>query len=75
MLKKIIEIANTMDQVRFFPRLMMAMYLWMLFSMTNWFILLPDPSNNQSAFVSVVMASFIPLFTAYVNSSKKKDDK
>ena len=42
---------------RIFPRLLITLYGVAFFRTTEWFMQLPDPTNAQSAFVSVVVGA------------------
>jgi hypothetical protein len=43
------------------------MYGLSFYQVTNWFMSLPDPSNAQSGFVSVVVTAGAGFFGIYVN--------
>ena len=49
---------------RIFPRLLITLYGVAFWRTTEWFMQLPDPTNAQSAFVSVIVLSdrIIPPF-------------
>jgi len=62
-----------MDALRLFPRAFMGVYLVILYDASKWFLALPDPSGNQSAYMSVIVTAGVGWMTAYVMSGKKKD--
>ena len=47
-------------------------YAYAFYSVTEWFMALPDPTNAQSAFVSVVVGAGAAWFGLYVGSGSKK---
>ena len=56
---------------RIFPRLLITLYGVAFFRTTEWFMQLPDPTNAQSAFVSVVVGAGAAWFGLYVSSGGK----
>ena len=54
---------------RIFPRLLITLYGFSFYRTTEWFMQLPDPTNAQSAFVSVVVGAGAAWFGLYVNST------
>ena len=42
---------------RIFPRLLITLYGFSFYRTTEWFMNLPDPTNAQSAFVSVIVGA------------------
>jgi len=55
---------------RIFPRLLITLYGVAFWRTTEWFMQLPDPTNAQSAFVSVVVGAGAAWFGLYVSSGK-----
>ena len=53
------------------PRLMMLMMSVSAWRVVEWFMTLPDPTNAQSAFVSVIVGAGAAWFGLYVGSGKK----
>ena len=65
--------AEGFDKWRVFPRLLITLYGYAFYMTTDWFMALPDPTNAQSAFVSVIVGSGAAWFGLYVgggNSTK-----
>ena len=56
---------------RIFPRLLITLYGVAFWRTTEWFMQLPDPTNAQSAFVSVVVGAGAAWFGLYVGGSNK----
>jgi len=46
----------------------------MFYRTTEWFMSLPDPTNSQSAFVSVIVGAGAAWFGLYVGSGKGRDE-
>lgn len=61
------------DKWRLFPRAFIVTYLWLVYASSNWFMALSDPSNAQSAFISVVIGTGAAWFGLYVNSGRQRD--
>jgi len=70
--KKTNSTAATFDEWRVFPRLLISLYGFSFFRTTEWFMTLPDPTNAQSAFVSVIVGAGAAWFGLYVGSTSKK---
>jgi len=64
--------AEGLDRWRIIPRILMLAYAYAFYSVTEWFMALPDPTNAQSAFVSVVVGAGAAWFGLYVGSGSKK---
>ena len=71
------EIPEFMGNWRLIPRMLMALYCYAFYSVTTWFMAMPDPTNAQAGFVSVVVGAGAGFFGLYVGSGavKKKDTK
>ena len=54
------------DKWRIFPRLLISLYGLMFYKTSMWFMTLPDPTNAQSAFVSVIVGAGAAGFGLYV---------
>ena len=70
--------ADAIDKWRIWPRMLITLYGVMFYKVTDWFMTLPDPTNAQSAFVSVVVgagAAWFGLYCGSGSSSKKAEDK
>ena len=66
-----INAASSFDSWRVFPRLLISLYGFAFYRTTEWFMTLPDPTNAQSAFVSVIVGAGAAWFGLYVGSGKK----
>ena len=56
---------------RIFPRLLISLYGLSFWRTTEWFMQLPDPTNAQPAFVSVIVGAGAAWFGLYVGGSNK----
>ena len=66
------EIPEFMSNWRLIPRTLMALYCLVFYRVIDWFMLMPDPTNAQAGFVSVVVGAGAGFFGLYTNSSKPK---
>ena len=63
------------DKWRVFPRFLITLYGVAFWRTTEWFMQLSDPTNAQSAFVSVVVGAGAAWFGLYVGGSKQASVK
>jgi hypothetical protein len=56
-----------LDKWRIWPRMIITLYGIAFYQTTNWFMNLPDPSNAQAGFVSVIVGAGAGFFGIYVN--------
>ena len=63
------------DKWRIFPRFLITLYGVAFWRTTEWFMQLPEPTNAQSAFVSVVVGAGTAWFGLYVGGSKQASVK
>jgi hypothetical protein len=56
------------DKWRIWPRMIITLYGMAFYNTTTWFMALEDPSNAQSAFVSVIVGAGAGFFGIYTNS-------
>ena len=56
---------------RIFPRLLITLYGFAFYRTTEWFMALPDPTNAQSAFVSVIVGAGAAWFGLYVGGTRQ----
>ena len=63
------------DRLRLFPRAFITMYIYILYEVTNWFMLLPEPNMAQAGLVSVVVGAGAAWFGLYVNSTSENSGK
>jgi hypothetical protein len=56
---------------RIVPRLLILAYIVAFYDATQWFMALPDPTNAQSGFVSVIVGAGAGFFGIYVNGNSK----
>ena len=55
---------------RIFPRLLITLYGFAFYRTTEWCMALPDQTNAQSAFVSVIVGAGAAWFGLYVGGTK-----
>ena len=68
----LIDLAKAVDQWRIFPRLFLAVYIYLLYIVTIWFMNLPTPTFEQSGLVSIVVGAGAAWFGLYAGTSKGK---
>ncbi len=56
-----------LDKWRIWPRLIISLYGYAFYNTTTWFMALPDPTNAQAGFVSVIVGAGAGFFGIYVN--------
>ncbi len=67
--------SSQIDKWRVWPRLLITLYGVMFYRTTEWFMTLPDPSNAQSAFISVIVGAGAAWFGLYCGSGGSKGKK
>jgi len=63
------------DKWRIWPRLLISLYGLCFFRATEWFMSLPNPTMEQSAYISVIVGAGAAWFGLYVGSGPKSDKK
>ena len=63
--------SEQVDRWRIVPRLFICLYGLAFFRTTEWFMALPEPTNPQSAFISVIVGAGAAWFGLYVSSGGK----
>lgn len=71
---KAMQMAELIDAYRVVPRLIVALYGYMLYNITSWFMMLEDPSQAQATFISVVYGASAGIFAFYANTGRKWDE-
>ena len=64
--------ASKIDKWRIWPRMLITLYGFMFFRTTEWFMALPEPTNAQSAFISVIVGAGAAWFGLYCGSGGSK---
>ena len=67
--------SSQIDKWRVWPRLLITLYGVMFYRTTEWFMSLPEPTNAQSAFISVIVGAGAAWFGLYCGSGGVKKDK
>ena len=65
---KWVHLARTIDAWRPFPRLFIILYMYMVYRVIEWYLLLPDPTMEQSGLISIVVGAGAAWFGLYVGS-------
>ena len=66
--------SSVIDKWRIWPRMLITLYGIMFYRVTEWFMTLPEPTNSQSAFVSVVVGAGAAWFGLYVGGTNKNQE-
>jgi len=66
-----IFVAQAIDSWRIIPRAFLAVYMYLLYYTTFWFMDIPEPSFEQSGLISIVVGAGAAWFGLYTNSHKK----
>ena len=69
--QKFIFVAQAIDSWRIIPRSFLAVYMYLLYFTTFWFMDLADPTFEQSGLISIVVGAGAAWFGLYTNSHKK----
>ena len=67
--------SSVIDKWRNWPRMLITLYGIMFYRVTEWFMTLPEPTNSQSAFVSVVVGAGAAWFGLYCGSGPVEKKK
>ena len=59
---------DMIDRLRIWPRMLISLYGFMFWRVTEWFMSIPEPTAPQSAFVSVVVGAGAAWFGLYCGS-------
>jgi hypothetical protein len=68
---RLLDAAEVIDAHRVFPKAFVAGYGILCWKVALWFMSLPTPSAEQSAFVTIVVSVFAPLFNWYAQGGRK----
>ncbi len=66
-----LDAAEVIDAHRIFPKIFVAGYGLLCWKVALWFMALPHPVAEQSAFVTIVVSVFAPLFNWYSLGGRK----
>lgn len=73
MKEEALKIAELIDAYRMIPRLLILLYGWICWEVTQWFMALPGPTGSQAALVSTVWGAAAAWFGAYAATGRKWD--
>jgi len=65
---------ETLNRWRIIPRILVGWYAVLVWQVTDWFMLLDNPSTQHTAFVSTVVGLSAAIFGLYVNSGNGKNE-
>ncbi len=65
------KVAYYINLYRVWPRIMITLYGFAFWRMTEWFMHLSDPTGAQAAFVSTIVGAGAAWFGLYVSSGNK----
>ena len=65
------DMAEVIDAHRVFPKIFVIGYGLLCWKVALWFMGLPHPTGEQSAFVTIVVSVFAPLFNWYSQGGRK----
>ena len=68
----IIDFAKAIDSWRIFPRIFISVYIYLLYSVVEWLMSLPDPNTQQAGLVSIVVGAGAAWFGLYAGTGKKE---
>ena len=70
--QKWIDMATAVDSWRIFPRLFITTYIYLLYKVVVWYMVIEDPTMEQSGLVSIVVGAGAAWFGLYTGSGKSK---
>jgi hypothetical protein len=62
------KFTEILDRLRLFPRLFITVYIWMFYDVVQWFMSIPEPTNQQAGLVSIIVGAGAAWFGLYVRS-------
>ena len=66
---KWIHLAKTEDAWRIFPRVFVAVYIYLLYEVVIWFMTLEAPNLEQAGLVSIIVGAMAAVFGIYAGTS------
>ena len=66
---KWVHLAKTIDAWRIFPRVVVGVYIYLLYAVVMWFMTLDEPNIEQAGLVSVVVGAMAAVFGIYAGTS------
>lgn len=65
---------QSLNEWRIIPRIVVALYGYTFYQVSEWFMSLTEPTAPQAAFVSTIVGAGAAFFGLYVNSGNKNSD-
>ena len=62
------KFTEILHKLRLFPRLFITVYIWMFYDVVQWFMSIPEPTNQQAGLVSIIVGAGAAWFGLYVRS-------
>jgi len=69
----LLDLAAMVDEFRLFPRIFLFGYGALAWKSCLWYMSLPAPSTEQTAFVTLLSTVFAPMTNWYMQTGKKRD--
>ena len=66
---KWIHLAKMVDAWRIFPRVFVAVYIYLLYEVVIWFMTLEAPNLEQAGLVSIIVGAMAAVFGIYAGTS------
>lgn len=67
------KLSQTVNEWRVVPRLLVGWYAILVWQITDWYMLIPEPTTQQTSFVTTIVGLSTAIFGLYVNSGKKDE--
>jgi len=67
--QKWIHLARTIDAWRIFPRVFVAVYIYLVYEVVLWFMTLGEPNLEQAGLVSIIVGAMGAVFGIYAGTS------
>lgn len=68
-------VAEVIDSFRVVPRVILALYGVLVWQIVDWYMLLPEPSTQHAALVTIVVGVIAPVVGLYQNSGRSWQQK
>ena len=67
--QKWIHLARTIDAWRIFPRVFVAVYIYLVYEVVLWFMTLGEPNLEQAGLVSIIVGAMGVVFGIYAGTA------
>lgn len=62
------ELPRAINNWRMVPRLIVVLYGWVFYHTLFWYMSLPDPTTQQTSFISIIVGAAAAFFGFYANT-------